>query len=412
MQDESPLPESPRPAGAGTVASRLPSLTGMRIIAAGMVFFFHAGYEAVFADHTTQNVYTWIFGQGGWTGVGFFFILSGFVLTWSARPADTARRFWRRRFFKIYPNHFVTFLAALLLLTLAAQPIGTGRAFLNLFLLQAWSPNLSVEVSVNPVAWSLSCEALFYLSFPLLLSLIGRIRVDRLWYWAGGITAVVWCIPLISMLLPSSGAKVPFGPITQWQFWLVYVAPPVRLLDFTLGIVLARLVKEGRWIRLGLAPAFVLLAGGYFLPHLLPWSFRLVAAPFIPLGLVICAGATADVRGTRSPLRSKVMVWLGDVSFALYLWHRLILRYGHRLFGGATKQWAIPGAIGMLLFALAVTLLLSWLLHSRVEMPIMRRWSKPRSRTAPLPVTVPLPHQTVQAEPAAATAVAVPAPET
>jgi peptidoglycan/LPS O-acetylase OafA/YrhL len=42
------------------------------------------------------------------TGVSFFFVLSGFVLTWSARPDDIATGFWRRRIARIYPVHLVT----------------------------------------------------------------------------------------------------------------------------------------------------------------------------------------------------------------------------------------------------------------------------------------------------------------
>jgi peptidoglycan/LPS O-acetylase OafA/YrhL len=64
-------------------------------------------------------------------------------------------------------------------------------AFLNLFLLHAWSPSLATEVSVNPVAWSLSVEALFYLSFPLWINLIRRIRPERLWTYA--IRSWHWC---------------------------------------------------------------------------------------------------------------------------------------------------------------------------------------------------------------------------
>ena len=113
---------------AATRPSRLPTLTGMRFIAAAMVFLFHANLEGLFASPEAGGTFNAIASQGGWTGVGFFFILSGFVLTWAARPGDSTPRFWRRRFFKIYPNHLVTFIAALLLLTVVAQEIGRELA--------------------------------------------------------------------------------------------------------------------------------------------------------------------------------------------------------------------------------------------------------------------------------------------
>src|SRR5688500_12797828 len=85
---------------APDVPSRLPSLTGARFIAAGLVFVFHATFAWPFASSGAQETSGLLFSQGGYTGVTFFFILSGFVLTWAVRPGDTTPRFWRRRFFK------------------------------------------------------------------------------------------------------------------------------------------------------------------------------------------------------------------------------------------------------------------------------------------------------------------------
>jgi peptidoglycan/LPS O-acetylase OafA/YrhL len=365
--------------------SRLPSLTGLRFIAAGMVFFFHAAYEGLFSDSASQRGFMAIFGQGGWTGVGFFFILSGFVLTWSSRPSDTARRFWRRRICKIYPNHVVTFVVALVVL-LGTAAVNVYDAFLNLFLLHAWSPELLTEVSVNPVAWSLSVEALFYFSFPLWIKLIRRIRPERLWPYAIAIMALVWLVPLLANLLPSE-PKPFFAPISEWQFWFIYVLPPMRVLDFVLGMLLAQIVLKKRWINLGIVPALALVVVGYVLPSFLPWSFRLVACTIIPLALLIPAVAVADTTGQWSPFRSRVMVFLGDISFALYLWHRLVLSNGHRWLGG--QSWSTPVALTVLLALFAVTVFLSWMLFRFIERPIMKRWSSPRPRPVPPTVSPP-----------------------
>lgn len=357
--------------------SRLPSLTGLRFVAAGMVFFFHAAYENLFADPTAQGVFMGIFSQGGWTGVGFFFILSGFVLTWSSRPTDTNTRFWRRRFFKVYPNHLVTYVIALVLLLATGAAVDAGDAILNLFLLQSWSPSLATEVSINPVAWSLSVEALFYLSFPFWIKLVRRIPAGRLWAWAIGVMAVVWLVPFAAHLLPSE-PKPFFAPISEWQFWFVYVLPPMRVLDFVLGMLLAQIVLKRKWVNLGILPAMGLVVVGYLLPHVLPWEFRLVATTVVPLALLIAAVAAADVEGKWSPFRSRTMVWLGDISFALYLWHRLTLYYGNQLLGGGS--WSTPAAIGVLALLFGATILLSWALFKFVEQPIMKNWASPRRK--------------------------------
>ncbi|MBB4947325.1 peptidoglycan/LPS O-acetylase OafA/YrhL [Kitasatospora gansuensis] len=355
----------------------------MRIIAALLVFFFHALYQFPFADQGTAGVYNSIFGQGGWTGVGFFFVLSGFVLAWSARAGDTTPKFLRRRFFKIFPNHLVTYLAAVVVFLLAGTALGGWKAVANLVLLQAWFPQIDVETSVNPVSWSLSVEALFYLSFPFLLRLVNRIRPDRLWYWAGAVVAVIFTVPVLAWALPEQPGLF-FAPVSEWEFWLVYVLPPVRVLDFTLGILLAKIVQQGRWINLPLLPSMALVVAAYALSSQVSWTYGLVAVMVVPLGLMIAAAANADLTGRWSPLRSRAMVWLGNVSFAFYLWHSLVLTQVHRALG-LTSNWSDPGAFGYLALSFAVTLLLAWGLFALVEEPVMRRWSKSRRRPPAVP---------------------------
>lgn len=370
------------PTGSPTpIPSRLPSLTGMRFLAAVAVFFFHAIYENLFRDPGAQNVFATIFGQGGWTGVGFFFVLSGFVLTWSARPGDTPRRFWRRRLVKVYPNHLVTFVAALVLLGTAGAALTPLGTLPNLFLLQSWFPQLDVQVSANPVAWSLSCEALFYLSFPLWFRLLDKVPAGRLWAGVGAVTAAAFCVPVVAGLLPDEPV-LPWAPVSEWQFWFVYVLPPVRMLDFVLGILLALIVGKGRWIGLRTVPAALLVLAAYVVADQGPWTYGLVAVPLLPLGLVIAAAAVADVEGRRSLLSTRAMVWLGELSFAFYLWHRLVLIHGHRWLGEG-RSWSTPAALGVLALMLAVTLALSWLLNTWVERPMMRRWAVARTRSEP-----------------------------
>ncbi|HET9170524.1 MAG TPA: acyltransferase [Actinospica sp.] len=361
--------------------SRLPSLTGLRIIAASMIYFFHAQFEDVFKSSNSQNVYVHILGEGGPSGVGFFYVLSGFLLAWSARSSDTARRFWRRRFFKIYPNHLVTYVIAFVLLIATGASTGILGPILNLFLIQAWSPRLLDVISVNPVAWSLGCEAFFYLLFPLWLRLVRRIRPERLWAVAIGLLAAMWAVPAIvgALPLPTGGPRVPFGNITGWQFLLAYTAPPVRTLDFVLGIVMAQIVITGKWIKLPLGWAFALFTASYLAAGLVPVMFRLVAITALPIALLIPAAAVADVDGTRSVFRTRTFVWLGDVSFAFYLWHRMVLKYGHQLLG-AKHQWSTPEALLILVAGYALTVLLSALLHRFVEVPAMKRFSKPRPK--------------------------------
>jgi peptidoglycan/LPS O-acetylase OafA/YrhL len=358
----------------GGAGMRLPSLTGVRFVAAALVFAFHAAYEFPFRDTAIGSVYSQVVAKSGQVGVGFFFVLSGFVLTWTARPTDTPRKFWRRRLVKIYPNHFLTWAAALVLMLITGQAVLAGSALPNLFLVHAWVPKANVLFSMDDVSWTLACEALFYLSFPWLHSLVRRVQPERLWLWAGIVVGVVLVVPLIAQLLPD---RPVFVDTSIWRVWFVYSLPPVRALDFLLGIVMARIVMTGKWIRIGLLPAAGLVVVGYLVALYGPHLYSFVGATIIPLALLIPAAAVADVNGTTSPLRGRVMVWLGEVSFAFYLVHRLVLQYGHIALG-AGRTWSTPTAIGLLLLGLALSMLLAWLLHAGVERPMMRRFASAR----------------------------------
>jgi len=130
------------------------------------VFGFHVQAEHIFRDPTAQHLAFAIFGQGA-TGVDFFFVLSGFVLTWSARPGTQARTVWRRRAAKVVPNHVVTWVIAVGgMIFLDPRGVSAVSSVVGLFLLQAWVPAQSVYYAGNTPAWSLSCEMAFYFAFP------------------------------------------------------------------------------------------------------------------------------------------------------------------------------------------------------------------------------------------------------
>jgi len=179
----------PSTAAALDGRSRLPSLTGLRFLAALCVFLFHTtlanspippnGPVSPFADRRLAADYAFVLGHAGPLGVSFFFVLSGFVLTWSSRPGEPALAFMRRRVVKIYPNHVVMWAVALLLFAWASG--GPGAWFPNLLLIHGYFPQPAVNLSVNPPSWTLCCEMLFYLSFPFLIGPLRRIPVRRLW---------------------------------------------------------------------------------------------------------------------------------------------------------------------------------------------------------------------------------------
>ncbi|MFJ9733412.1 acyltransferase family protein [Streptomyces sp. NPDC101171] len=344
-------------AGSAPPAARpaLPSLTGLRWVAALLVFGLHVNNFGYFGGEPGRIV-LWGFGAGA-TGVSFFFVLSGFVLTWSARPHDRAPAFWRRRIARVYPVHVVTLgIALLMAYTLPRQPRpSSGQALSNLLLVHSWwRPWWQ---TLNPVSWSLACEAFFYAAFPLLFLLLRRLGARG--------AAVLGVLSVVAVLMLAR------ADAHHWTEQALYSMPAARLPEFVLGAVTARLVLLGRWRGPGLEAALALAVIGYFLvPQVTP-GYSATVCTIAGFALLIPAAAVADLRGLPSLWRRRRLVRLGELSFAFYMVHLLVLRAGTQLLG-TKPHFGLPAGLAVTAVAFAVSLALSWVLYEAVERPARR----------------------------------------
>lgn len=370
---------SPRPA-------RLPSLTGLRFFAALLVFGFHITLSASpippnhpinpFANGSVASSAEWLLSKAGYVGVSFFFVLSGFVLTWSSRPGEAKTAFWRRRLLKIFPNHLVMW--ALAMVTFAAaltRPLGWIP---NIFLLHSFFPQGDVYVSVNPPSWTLCSELLFYLLFPVLMIGLRKIPPARLWWWAGGMVVAMIGVQVINLLLIPDSPKSPITPVSVTQFWFGYIFPVPRLFEFVLGSILALAIAAGRWVPIKVWHALVLCAAGYAAALFLPFVWGFSVATVIGVTALIGAVAVADLQGSSRFLATRTMRWLGDVSFGFYLCQGVVVFYGRTLTGGHT--YGTPVALLVVAGFLGATVLAGWALFALVERPVMDRWARPRPK--------------------------------
>lgn len=381
------------PAPSGTkppfLTNRLPSLTALRTVAATLVFIHHGMYQPLFADQGWQNAYNTLARNLGPLSVMFFFVLSGFILTWSAKQHDTVKQFYRRRFFKIFPNHFAVYAILLLLMFLTGSTVPWPNAVVSLPLLQAWVPDFNYQLlAVNPPTWTLSVELMFYLCFPLLLILVNRIRPSRLWLYAGLLGVAALLVPVVSRLfLPDSPSTPVSGSLSWPQLWFIYYLPVTRMFEFMAGMVMAKILMTGRWR--GVRPLFivVVLVVAYVatLPlKLFEEGYQVVF--LLPLALVITGAAEADLAGRRHLFNRRGMVWLGEISYAFYLVHvhvffMLQAAFNHQWGLGATftsRPFSTVGAIAFLVGAYLACALVAWLVYTLVERPAMRRWARPR----------------------------------
>ncbi|MEW2623441.1 acyltransferase [Streptomyces sp. NPDC048106] len=374
-------PAAPSAADKSQLA-RLPTLTGLRAPVAVAVFLFHSALMfpalRLFADDSLEHRFYRAVEQVGGLTMPFWFILSGFILVYSYRGTQSAGAWWRRRYVKIVPPYIVGWILARVLVEGVDGATTPLQDVLSFFMLQSWSPDVPTNFAVNNVGWSLSTEAFFYLAFPALFPLLRRIPAHRLKYWIGGVLAAICVVPLLTYaLIPVGTAVVPNEPSDSANyFWFAYIFPPARLLDFVLGMLVARAVLLGRWRNIGMVWAGVLLAVSYVVALNLPLIWGLRVACVIPAALLIAAGALADREGRYSVFRNRALVWLGDVSFAFYLVHYTVLEYTRKLLGH--RLFATPTGIALMVGEFLVSLLLAWALYALVERPVTRRFSRPR----------------------------------
>nr|WP_275424846.1 acyltransferase [Streptomyces sp. SID13726] len=361
----------------------LPSLTGMRFFPALLVFFIHSlqpigpvdpsGPVNPFADQDLAQGLVKFFLPAGYLGVSFFFLLSGFVITWSVKPGEKVTAYWRRRLVKIFPNHVVMWAAAMILFASAYTPMRTWLP--NLFLVNSWINDFTTQMSVNAPSWSLCAELLFYLSFPLLLLGVRRIKAERLWWWAGATVAATVGVGLVTVYLLPDTPRNAYIPLSPTQNWFNYTFPPTRMFEFVLGMLLARIVIANRWPRVRAVWVAALLVAGYVAATYVPAPFNMVATTIVPFGVTIAAVADADVRGLRTHLSGKIMVWLGNVSFGFYLCQGVVIFWGRQaVLGNAT--YSTPVAVLVMLGMFAATLLAGWFLYACVETPAMKYWGR------------------------------------
>ena len=350
---------------------KLPSLTGSRFWAALLVFIFHSSLPsdlAPFSDPSIQHLFTVIVGKAGWIGVSYFFILSGFIMVWSAKNNDTAGDFYLRRFAKIYPTHFLTWFVAMMIG--AVRVYQYKLLFSNLFLLNTWVDDVHYFFVGNRPSWSLCIEAMFYLSFPFLYKVMKKIPEK---YDIHGLIIVT----LASLLVQTSiyfwvepNHLMGAFPISQRHFWVSYIFPPSRIFEFLAGMFAARLLINGQAWVLTKTVSMALLLLTYIVSMYLPYQFSMSVVFIIPVCLLITSMAGDDLRNRNTVLNTKTSVWLGEISYSFYMVHFLVLFYFLNLTAG--RKFDLLQGMALIAVALVLSVSLASFIYKYVEVPMMK----------------------------------------
>ncbi|MGW2588255.1 acyltransferase family protein [Streptomyces virginiae] len=356
------------PDGAHALPSRLDCLTGLRFFAAFGVFMHHfTGFGSQTGHGTAPLIFP--YSQMAAHGVTFFFVLSGFLLTWVHKPQERAGAFYWRRIARIWPATLVAAVPAVLVFyAMEGLRPDWGSLLASVFLVQTWLPHAHPALPGNPVTWTLSVELFFYALFPFAARRIVKVSTRHL--------VLVTAMGLAAMVAVHHLAGLDSQPLASW----VARTPVFHLPEFLVGITLALALKRGWRIRLHPSvPVIALCAYTYVYYQLdasLPeyWTQQLgyTVRPTVAVlaALVILAFAQREIDGHRGLLASRILVSLGVWSYCFYLLHQTVIRWATNEFGRlADNNDALFGLLGM---ALAVTGL-SWAVHRFVEEPA-NRW--------------------------------------
>lgn len=306
--------------------TQIKPLTSLRFIFAIMVFMSHLKFNSVGSSSTFNWLYANIFTEG-YLGVSFFFILSGFVLSYSYKEKldqkeVSKRGFYIARFARIYPLHLLTFIIAI---PLTFKEFGENivqwvlTAALNIGLLQSFIPVYDYYFSFNLPTWSISNEMFFYLLFPLFATPIYRL----------GQKTRLLSVSFLLLIIISMG--IIFLTPEEYYHRFFYVNPLFRITDFILGIMLYSAWESTKhrvsinFTRLEVSS--IVLFGGFFLINrYIPQVFRFSMYYWIPMCFLIYSFSFQKGLLSRL-LSSKVLVLLGEISFGFYMIHFLVLRY-------------------------------------------------------------------------------------
>jgi peptidoglycan/LPS O-acetylase OafA/YrhL len=342
-------------------AERLDVIQALRGIAALAVVGFHARFCLGAAGER-------LFGSG-YAGVDLFFVISGFIMVHTTAGAPPAGTFLKKRIARIWPVYVIATLAYVLVRYDAASYVTPShlRALAKAFVFYPHSRTGAPWLGFAPdeVGWTLNYEVFFYLLFAISLA-CGRIR------W-GVLAALFFGLLIATPLLAGHAPKLDaYGDYGLHPAILELAANPL-MWEFLAGVAIAliyrsRLRIERRAARAVLVGVAIAVAVAQYVTQY-RWGYGLprMGAALAVLVLVLVLQHKERPIAVPSWLR-----WLGDISFSLYLFHRVAQIAIARLCWGTRLQPALDTAI-FFVVSTALALVLAQLSYVWLERGLSER---------------------------------------
>jgi exopolysaccharide production protein ExoZ len=339
------------------------SVQYLRGIAALLVVFHHTVVTQRFAIN--QDNATSVFGL---VGVDIFFVISGFIMCYTtARAPISPVEFMIKRVVRIVPLYWVVTLAMFVMPffsnTISGGQIEIRRLIPSLFFV-FWGYPDTIQ-PVYPPGWTLNYEMFFYIVFAFALALKP--------------SALVF-VAVVTFL----GSLVLLG----WAYY-IFVGPTALsdyssslLLEFCLGMTVARLVTRNRVSPVPLAFAALIL-GAFALVYfpILPGpGFTRIVSWGIPSAFIVFGAASLE-RARGTVFENRLLKRLGDASYSIYLTHMFAIGAMAVVWSRLDLKWSGFDIISFVLAGFLTSTLLGILTHLWVERPLIRlvgsRWRTP-----------------------------------
>lgn len=312
--------------------------------------------------------------QFGTLPVSFFFILSGFVMTLGyddkiGSPSFQYKSYIIKRIKRIFPLNIFC-LVLMLMITISLDilahsfDINTYLLYIvDVFLIQAWIPIKTVYFSGNAVAWFLSSMLFCYLAFPWLLK-----RIEKN------------CILIMMVVLFFYFVIIQFIH-GDYIHALIYVNPLFRVVDFMLGILLCIFLKKNGIPKLEKKTStiveilsIIIVTISLLIYDSIPVKYSVASFYWLPSVLLMYALTIGNNNGGLISyyLNNKTLVYLGTLSFPIYMLHRIVIRFWHVVENHSpVDKESIIGFV----ICLIITIIISHIFVKYIEPSVLRKYN-------------------------------------
>jgi peptidoglycan/LPS O-acetylase OafA/YrhL len=339
-------------------AHRFPVLDSLRGVAALGVLLTHS-FQTVLADGTLNHTPLRMFANGR-CFVIFFFVLSGFVLSsaiWNDKGRTGYATYVARRLVRLYPPYVMAGILAVLAIGLTGRPWDLMQP-----IEYALTLGTTTGIVINQPSWSLVYEIRLSLVMPLFCLLISR--SFKAFAWA---TALLFAAVEIAIL----ALKIGQFPYAVNDVAAAVIVTGRYAVCFAVGALLARCIVQK-------AQSFAVIGRHPLLALLLTFCLMIVLLDQTSiLGAVVIIVLALQWQRLREVMAWRLFVWLGRISYSLYLTHVVVLEtIGYLLKGDVAPIVAVA-------IVIPVALVVGELFYRLVEAPTIvlsrRIGRRPRS---------------------------------